>query len=279
LDQYSKVIYDSIVNNIDNLKTGTYEVSIDYDFSDILNKAGGQDELKGCYEDAINALNLDVPDLFYLNFSKMSLMIKSSSSFFSTKYKLFINSGELPNYLEDEFRSKDQVELAIRQIEKVKEQAKSGVFGSDYEMLKKIHDWIIDYMTYDTSSNQKATVYGGLIEKRGVCEAYARIYKILLDELGIENILVTGTATNSSGATENHMWNYVKINGNWYAVDVTWDDPIIIGNGVLTDELKHRYFLVGSQEFFKNHTEKLTISPSMKIFAPPTLATYNYKNV
>lgn len=276
LDRYSKVIYDAIANNIDNIKTGNYTINIDYDFGEILNNASGQDELKGCYEDAINAINLDIPDLFYINFSKMSLIIKRSSSIFATKYSLYINSGDSANYLADEFNSKDQVELAIRQIVNAKVQVKSKIYGSDYERIKNLHDWLIDYMSYDATSNQKATVYGGLIEKRGVCEAYARIYKTLLDEFGIENILVTGTATNSSGETEDHMWNYVKLNGEWYAVDVTWDDPIIIGNGTLTDEIKHRYFLNGSQEFFKTHTEKLTISQSNKIFAPPKLAANNY---
>lgn len=117
-------------------------------------------------------------------------------------------------------------------------------FGTDYSKLRAVHDWIIDSMYYDGGSNQRASVYGAFVEKKGVCESYARAYKYILDDMGIENILVTGTAVNSSGTTEEHMWNYVKINENWYAVDVTWDDPIVIGGGVLSEEAKHRYFLL-----------------------------------
>ena len=58
------------------------------------------------------------------------------------------------------------------------------------------------------------------------------------------------------------MWNYVKLDGKWYAVDTTWDDPVIVGGGIASEETKHRYFLKGSKDFYKNHEEKFTISPT-----------------
>jgi len=132
-------------------------------------------------------------------------------------------------------------------------------------------------MYYNSDSNQKATVYGAFVEAKGVCEAYSRAYKYILDDMGIENILVTGTAVNSTGASEEHMWNYVKVNGNWYAVDVTWDDPIITGGGELTQELKYKYFLKGSTEFKVDHKEDGRISENGKQFKFPTLSEQNYK--
>ena len=161
-------------------------------------------------------------------------------------------------------------------MENAKNKVKQTLTGTDYDKIKTLHDWIVDYMYYDSSSAHKASVYGAFAEKKGVCEAYARVFKYILDDTGIENILVTGKATNSSGVTEDHMWNYVKLNGTWYAVDATWDDPVVIGGGTVSDQVKHRYFLVGSRELFKNHTERLTISASSKIFALPKLSTNNY---
>lgn len=111
-------------------------------------------------------------------------------------------------------------------------------------------------MYYNSDSNQKATVYGALVEAKGVCEAYSRAYKYILDDLGIENILVTGTAVNSTGVSEEHMWNYVKVNGKWYAVDVTWDDPIVVGGGTLSEETKHKYFLVRKRSVFQKSYRK-----------------------
>lgn len=276
LNDYSKVIYDAIVDNLDKLRTGNETIEIDYDFNALLNNDNGEELLKGYYNDAINAVNLDVPDLFYLEFRKVNLVTEKTTSLFSTKYKLYISPRDNENYFTKGFDSSTQVEIAISQIEVAKNQIKTSLTGTDYNKIRVLHDWIINYMEYDSSSSNKATVYGGLIEKKGVCESYSRIYKNILDEIGIENILVTGTATNSTGTTEDHMWNYVKLNGKWYAVDLTWDDPIIVGGGIANEEIKHKYFLKGSQEFLKNHTEKYTISDSGRNFPLPKIEVTNY---
>lgn len=70
---------------------------------------------------------------------------------------------------------------------------------------------------------------------------------------------MSGTATNSQGETENHAWNYVQLNGIWYAVDCTWDDPIIIGNGKINESIKYQYFLKGSKEFNTSQRQTITI--------------------
>ncbi len=243
LNEYSKAIYNALEKNIENLKQGNYRINIDYEFNALLNDTNGAKELENSYHDAVNALNLDVPHLFYIDFSKMSLSIEKTTTLFNTTYKLYIDSDKLPNYFADGFNTSEAVKAAADQIANAKSIAKTGATGSSYFKARKLHDWIIDNMEYDGKSNQKATVYGALVEKKGVCESYARTYKYILDEFGIENILVTGKATNSSGKTEDHMWNYIKLNDKWYAVDVTWDDPIIIGGGTLSEATKHKYFL------------------------------------
>lgn len=72
------------------------------------------------------------------------------------------------------------------------------------------------------------------------------------------------------------MWSYVKLDDKWYAVDTTWDDPIVYGGGTVGYEVKHQYFLVGSDTLFKNHVEKRKISASGKNFDLPILNKYNY---
>lgn len=272
LCEEAKIIYDAIVDNLDNLVIGNYKIIIDNDFGYILNGTGGEQELKSYYDDAVNAINLDIPTLFYIDFEKMYLTIETTTTLLSRNYKLYIDPYKNPTYFTNDFTTSAQVSVAISQVESAKNQAKIGLTGSDYFKARKLHDWLIEYMEYDSTNEQKASVYGSLIEKKGVCESYARTYKYILDEIGIENILVTGTATNSTGQTEEHMWNYVKLNDKWYAVDVTWDDPIVIGGGTLSEQAKHKYFLKGSAEFFKNHIEKLTISQSGRIFSLPALS-------
>ena len=74
---------------------------------------------------------------------------------------------------------------------------------------------------------------------------------------------------------ENHAWNYVRLNGNWYAMDVTWDDPIIVGNGYISKSVNYKYYLKGSNEFFTNHTEDGKIVGDAN-FKYPTLCPANY---
>lgn len=272
LSEYAKIIYDTIVKNVNKLKNGNERIDIEYDFSNVWNNGNGEEDLKQYYDDAVNAVNLDCSDLFYIEFSKMWLNIEKVSNFFSTKYTLYINAGNYDNYYADGFNSRQDVETAISQVEIIKNQILEQSTGTNYFKVKKVHDWLIDNMEYDASTKYKSSIYGALVQRRGVCESYARAYKYILDDMGIENVLVTGTATNSSGATEDHMWNYVKLDGEWYAVDVTWDDPVIIGGGRITDSIRYRYFLIGSKEFYTNHTERLTISQTGRTFSLPKLS-------
>lgn len=276
LDNYSKMIYDAISNNIGNLKYGSYVINIEGDFSGLLSQDNGQSELKKYYDDAINAINLDVPNLFYIDFSKMYLNIETTTSLFGTTYNLYIDAGGNNTYFSSGFTSQSQVETAIKNIELVKNDVCRKTNGDDYNKIRIPHDWLIDDVSYDSSSYNKGNIYGTFIEKKVVCEGYARAYKYILDNLGITNILVTGTATNSNNETEDHMWNYVRLNGVWYAVDPTWDDPIVYGGGTLDTATKHRYFLIGSRELYESHVESKTISTSGKTFVLPTLSVNNY---
>ena len=95
-----------------------------------------------------------------------------------------------------------------------------------------------------------------------MCEGYARGFKYILDELGIPCVLISGTATNSNGETESHAWNYVELEGKWYAVDVTWDDPVIVGDGYITSDVKYKNFLKGSDTFFETHEADGYLSPN-----------------
>ena len=64
----------------------------------------------------------------------------------------------------------------------------------------------------------------------------------------IDCVLVTGTA-NGGG----HAWNQVKVDGKWYNIDVTWDDPIYYWGGTLTPILVYDYFLVSDSVIYADH--------------------------
>lgn len=123
---------------------------------------------------------------------------------------------------------------------------------SDFDKAKAIHDYIIINTSYDTSTSIPDSSFspdGVFLKGIAVCQGYAEAYKLFMDALEIECEVVRGSADNVS-----HAWNVVKIDGQWYHVDVTWDDPII-ENQVLTGtaNLTYSYFLKPDEIFYKDH--------------------------
>ena len=110
-----------------------------------------------------------------------------------------------------------------------------------------------------------------------MCEGYAKAFQYLMNEIGIDNVIVIGTATNSNGQTENHAWNYVKLNEKWYAVDTTWDDPILIGEGTLPEKSRYQYFLKGSATMNQNHVTSGKFTDAGQVFIYPRLNTEDYE--
>lgn len=109
------------------------------------------------------------------------------------------------------------------------------------DKVKAIHDYICSNVTYatgDLTVDAYQTAHSALTgDKITVCAGYSKAFKILCDEYNIPCILVSGIGGNSMNAMGSHMWNYVQLDGNWYAVDCTWDDQSTI---------YYDYFLVGS---------------------------------
>ena len=125
---------------------------------------------------------------------------------------------------------------------------------SDFEKAITIHDWLIFNLDYDfTYSNYY--VEETLRDRKCVCQGYALTFEMMCEMAGLEVTFVGGTGTNSSGQTESHAWNQVKIDGKWYNVDVTWDDPARPGKNP-NDHSANRYdyFLISDVQMYKNHT-------------------------
>ena len=279
LESYSKTIYKAFESNKENMKEGTYKINLGTSFSNILSKQNGQEELGKYYQSAIEAYTYDNPDVFYIDVSKLYLNIETTTKGQNKTYNVYINNGEEANYLNEEFSNKQDINLALEKIEAIRKQIIHNKTGNDYEDIKMVHDYLVENIEYDTSLQEKNiyNIYGALINGKCVCEGYARAFKYLLDGLGIESTMVIGKGINSSGQSENHAWNYVKLENNWYAVDCTWDDPVIIGGGYIGNSSKYRYFLKGKEDMEKDHTTLGNFTQGGKEFEYPTLNNKSYK--
>ncbi len=132
---------------------------------------------------------------------------------------------------------------------------------SDFEKAKAIHDYMLVNIDYDYDDYLKNTipyesynVIGALKNKYAVCAGYAKTFKLLCELADLECTYVVGTARGY------HAWNQVKIDGKWYNVDVTWDDPVN-EDKVFDDHYynNYNYFLV-SDEQFSDHTPNGTVN-------------------
>ena len=87
--------------------------------------------------------------------------------------------------------------------------------SSDYEIALWMHEWLIYHANYDYDHRHYGPD-GVLMGGTGVCDSYSKAYLLLLREAGIPVIHIRNS---------NHSWNAVQLDGGWYNVDVTWDDP------------------------------------------------------
>lgn len=122
---------------------------------------------------------------------------------------------------------------------------------TDLEKVTAIYAYLCDNVVYDENATNCFTAYGALLDGRAVCQGYALAMMRLLNAAGLEEAdVVLGTSSEI-----NHMWNVVKLDGEYFLLDATWDSD--------SEDICYDYFLKGSDDF-ANHTptESYTVTLS-----------------
>lgn len=176
-------------------------------------------------------------DLYHVNLTTCTRNVLDNDS--------FIN-GLKPTFL---FDTAEKIETANKAVEKQITKYLKGVDNSwpDIQKARYLHDLLALQTEYvDTDQDIQHSAYGILVNKEGVCQGYTHAYGILLDRCGIDSTIATSPAPYMK-----HEWNQVVLNGNFYNVDVTWDDPVM--DDISTEGVKeqldslgyvsHQYFL------------------------------------
>ena len=123
---------------------------------------------------------------------------------------------------------------------------------SDYEKVKGVYEYLVDNTIYDLAYTG-TTIYEMFHDRRGVCEGYARAAQYLLTKLGVETLYAVGSGGaygESRAFWGSHAWNYVKIDGIYYQMDVTWGDPV---NDDGTQEKNMYYLNLTDEEMLRRH--------------------------
>ena len=218
------------------------------------------------FDEALEAYLNDHPGIFWINET--------------SRYSYYEDGDDL--MLEMSFTLKnDELAQAKKKLDKAVEQIKEKApeNADDFEMELFINDYIVDNCDYDQSSTMRHNAYGALVDGNAVCDGYSRAFQLLCGELGIDSVVIEGdsdefdsqTETDSDSNDVGHMWNCVKLDGDWYHVDVTWND---VGNleEVYTDTERYFYLNLTTEQIERDHI----ISPKFsEITAYDNTAYYN----
>ncbi len=196
---------------------------------------------------------------------------------YNSEPQLFYLSGKIKNgklyYLNRDPDSINSMQAAIdANVDKL---LKEAAGKSTFDQLKIFHDYLVLNSTFnieDDNANYNATIYNALggngAQGNVQCAGYAKAIQYLCDKAGITCMIVTGETT--EGAT--HAWNVVDVDGAWYNLDVTWDDPILKTPNY--KNLRYKFFLI-PDSWIHNITHlhvneiKLSSGNYVKYFDPP----------
>ncbi|MGN0438398.1 MAG: transglutaminase domain-containing protein [Lachnospiraceae bacterium] len=195
------------------------------------------------------------------SYIKVQITINKTINYYAMD--AFLNGTPIP---EDQPKAKE-LYRAISSI--ISSQIKDGM--SDYEKELALHDYLVLHCRYSDNVNQdeKSDIYrayGALVNQDAVCNGYAEAMHILLRCVGIESKFVVGYGKTPDDEWIEHAWNLVKLDGEWYHLDSTWDDPTPNQDGVVI----HPYFNVTQETLLENHKWNQSDYPKAEAVA------YNY---
>ena len=187
--------------------------------------------------DAVNKIERVHPEIFWIN--GYSLQYNDVSAQITFKVINEYNADTLRQMSDAMFAKVEEICRTINQN------------SSDYEKALLVHDYLVANTEYDQSAVNTgkgiwSTAYGCLMNGLAVCQGYSQAYQILMNRLGIECGLCSGDAKG-----EAHAWNYILLNGEYYWLDVTWDDPVSENNN---DWIHHDYFLIDDATLSRSRT-------------------------
>ena len=164
--------------------------------------------------------------------------------YYQSSYEL-ISDGALSNkvkylkfYFNDTITALRQKKLAVeKEVNKFNRLVDENM--TDMQVALLAHDYLATNIAYQNMDDSAYDVYGALVEKKAVCQGYALSMEMLLAENNIQCGVV-------SSRNIDHAWNVVDIDGKWYHMDVTWDDPSEDNLG----RVNHQYMLLSDEGLF-----------------------------
>ena len=179
-------------------------------------------------------IRMDCPEIFY-------------SVSFSYKYYPDSTAVEMvPQYLFPKDKIKEHRQAMESRVKKLARQA-ANLDEKGKELF--IHDFIVENVQYDKLKKEYShEIIGALGNGVAVCEGIAKAVKILCDELNIWCIIALSEANPDKGIKYRHAWNVIQINGQYYHLDVTFDNTLS-----REDVVRYDYVNLSDKQIFRDH--------------------------
>ncbi len=169
--------------------------------------------------------------------------------------------GKVNIHIEKSY-SESEIDDVEREVERLSSEL--IVAGdTDINNIRRIHDYIIDHSVYDSNRSdyndttyRSDIAYGPLLQGYGICGGYTDAMELFLEELDIESYKIS---------SEQHVWNAIYLDGEWYHLDLTWDDPVTSTGENL---IEHNFFLIDTPTLLEleqtEHNFNQDIYPELK---------------
>ena len=258
-DRYMNIHNTKIVSNENQLKENNYhnETLTDYISETEDFNVHNRQELLNVYYTAINKGYENLT--FYCDDNYISCMNdineldneENQFSYINQLVKVYNSYTSIESsYLNGRVDIKINRKYSIEDIDKIDKRINEIIvelginnYSNDKDKIKVFHDYLANTNTYDQimadtrKSEYKSDIaIGTLFEGKSICSGYTDTMSLFLDKLNIENTRI---------ATDKHVWNALNINGKWYHIDLTWDDPVT-SNG--KDIILYNYFMITTDE-------------------------------
>lgn len=166
----------------------------------------------------------------------------------------------------DYFTTLEQKKQVNKKVDEIISNFDFTTTTTQYEKVETIYNYICETVVYadDLSDDMMYTAWSALYNNEAVCQGYSQLFYKMAKEAGLETRIISGLVTTSG---ENHGWNIVKIENEYYNVDVTWDATRKQAG------LAYKYFLKGDN--FEEH-ERLDEFAAEEFYKAYPMSTDDY---
>lgn len=179
-------------------------------------------------------------------------IINSGYFYIKNSYSYHSDGQYVVSFNPDYSMGTEEIEKYTKEINSIIDDvaAKASEFKSSIEKLIYIHNYLVENVEYSENiDNDINNIYGALVLKKTMCVGYAQAFCKIAERTGFKTYVV-------SSEKLKHAWNMVNVNGKYYFVDCTWDDPVFDEISLASNPVSgygcYKYFMCSEEFFVKN---------------------------